>query len=414
MRIAHVMSYFQPQLGYQEYYLAREQRKMGHDVCVFTSDRRRPIKAFSKTFGTVLRSRYVGRGEFDEDGVKVVRLPCFLEFHDQIFVRNLRKALIDFRPDILCVHDEISYFALISLIHKIFLKLPVVMDVHADYINMSKNFLRRFVFHLLSKNPLYRMLYRRSDAYIAISKDSKEWLSNELGIKKNQIVVVPLGAEAELFSPSVLQRQQIREKYQFEDSAVLIYAGKLILGKDVELLLQAASLLTRKGLNIKVLIVGSGPENYQSKLQELVEQLRIKDIVVFRSFVDKKDLPGLYNAADIGVWPGDPSITIIEAMATGLPVVIPLLACTSHYFEYDIGFHFPRGNTVELAKRLELLVINDGVRQKKGLEARRMVVDNLNWHSINAKTIEVYRNAMETNYSHYSDDDKTVNHLLKG
>lgn len=390
MRIAHLMSYFQPQLGYQEYYLAKEQRKMGHDVCVFTSDRYFPLKSFSQTFGTVLRSRYLGSGTFNEDGVKVVRLPCFLEFRDQIFVKNLWKALSDFQPEIIHVHDEVSYFASMSLFFKAFLKYPVIVDVHADYVNMSKKFIRRFALHLASKNPLYRLFLNRVDAFVAISENAKRWLSNEFGIEKERITVVPLGADTELFGPSALKRKQTREKYCFEDSVVIIYAGKLIPGKDVELLLKAAYLLIEKGLNVKVLIVGSGPKDYESELQRISEQLQIEENVIFNSFVDKKDLPSFYNAADIGVWPGDPSITIIEAMTVGLPVVIPFSECTSHYFKYDIGLRFSRRGVTELANCLELLVSDVAERRRRGLEARRMVLDHLNWKAISSEMLEIY------------------------
>ena len=42
-------------------------------------------------------------------------------------------------PDILCIHDEISYFAFTALAHKILFKRPLIADVHADYINKTKN-----------------------------------------------------------------------------------------------------------------------------------------------------------------------------------------------------------------------------------------------------------------------------------
>ena len=176
----------------------------------------------------------------------------------------------------------------------------------------------------------------------------------------------------------------------------------MIPEKDIEFLLEATSLLTSKGLDIKVLIVGSGPRDYEQKLRSLAKRLRIENIVTFIGFVDKKDLPSLYNAADIGVWPGSPSITIIEAMATGLPIVIPFLGSTSHLFGYDVGFHFKRGNIAELTTCLKRLVVDENLRKKKGLEAQKMVVDRLNWKAVNAKTVAIYENAVLYNYSRHS------------
>jgi len=402
MRIVHVMSYFQPKLGYQEYYLVKEQLKMGHDVRVFTSDRYQYSKSFSQTFGSVLKGRIVGQGEFVEDGIRVVRLPCVFEFRDQIFARNIMKELVDFNPDIVCIHDEISYFAFTALLYKILFKKPLVADVHADYGNGTNNFLRKLVFNILSKNPLYRTLYNRSDAFIAITENSKHWLERELGIQNTRINIVPLAAETSLFHPNSLQRQENRQKYLLGDSVVVIYAGKVIPEKDLELLLEAVSAVSKKSLNVKLLIVGSGPKDYKLKLNSMVNALKIKHIVIFKEFVDKNDLPGLYNSADIGVWPGSPSITIIEAMAVGLPIVIPLLRNTSHLFGYDVGFHFTRGRASELEKCLEQLVSNKNLRQKKGLEAQRMVTERLNWASVNEETVSVYKKAITDNFCHYS------------
>lgn len=43
MKIVHVIDYFQPRLGYQETFLAKEHPKLGHEVYVVTSDRYNPI-----------------------------------------------------------------------------------------------------------------------------------------------------------------------------------------------------------------------------------------------------------------------------------------------------------------------------------------------------------------------------------
>ena len=63
MRIVHVADYFQPQLGYQEYFTARAQVKDGHEVHVITSYRYRPFDDFEHSVGPVLGARVVGTGD---------------------------------------------------------------------------------------------------------------------------------------------------------------------------------------------------------------------------------------------------------------------------------------------------------------------------------------------------------------
>lgn len=74
MKIAHVIDYFQPQFGYQETYLARQQLAEGHDVCVFTSERFRPIFYNGGGAQNVLGERIQRSGNFVEEGIRVCRL----------------------------------------------------------------------------------------------------------------------------------------------------------------------------------------------------------------------------------------------------------------------------------------------------------------------------------------------------
>jgi glycosyltransferase involved in cell wall biosynthesis len=57
-------------------------------------------------------------------------------------------------------------------------------------------------------------------------------------------------------------------------------------------------------------------------LRRRAAALGAADRVLFPGMLPHDALPGLFNAADAGAWPGDPSITLIEALGCGLPVVI--------------------------------------------------------------------------------------------
>ena len=53
MKIAHVVSYIQPEFGYEEYYTAREQAALGHEVHVITSDRIFPFNDVEKMLSDI-------------------------------------------------------------------------------------------------------------------------------------------------------------------------------------------------------------------------------------------------------------------------------------------------------------------------------------------------------------------------
>ena len=128
MKIVHVIPYFQPKLGYQEFYLAKEQQKMGHEVCVITSDRYAPYPDFLRTVGKILGQRYVGRGTFVEEGLKVVRLPLLFEIASTVLLLGLRETLADFAPDVVHAHGATSPITMETIVFKDAFHYKTVVD----------------------------------------------------------------------------------------------------------------------------------------------------------------------------------------------------------------------------------------------------------------------------------------------
>jgi len=368
---------------------------MGHDVCIITSDRYAPFPDFSRTVGNVLGKRYVGSGIFEEEGLKVIRLRCLFEYASIAVVWSLGNALTYFSPDIVHAHGEASFLSVLSVLYKHSLHYKVIIDSHVALLQ-TRSILRRALFHILSKNLIYRYLLRKADGYIAVSESSRECLSREWGINYDRIRMIPLGADKFLFSPNITKRKSLRSKLGIDDNeVVVIYAGKIIPSKDIDVLLLALVPLIHRYKNVKVLLVGSGNEEYLSRLRQIANKCKIGDSVLFHSFVDKTILPDFYNVADVGVWPGAPSITILEAMAAGLPIVIPRYDVTNtenlhHYLEYGNGFDFERGNMNELTGSLEKLVTSKNLRHEMGSKSRKLIVERLGWDTIAKETSSFY------------------------
>ena len=83
MKIIHIIDYFQPRLGYQEVFLAREHARLGHDVYVVTSDRYNPTVYSGNAAETVMGKRIAGSGFSDEEGIRVWRLKTLFEIPDK-------------------------------------------------------------------------------------------------------------------------------------------------------------------------------------------------------------------------------------------------------------------------------------------------------------------------------------------
>jgi glycosyltransferase involved in cell wall biosynthesis len=103
----------------------------------------------------------------------------------------------------------------------------------------------------------------------------------------------------------------------------LIFAGRLIREKHVDLLVEATALLIPQFPHLKVLIIGNGPE--QKRIETLVRVRDLGDSIILKSFCeDHRELIALFRSSRVFVLPSTREgfgITALEALACGLPVV---------------------------------------------------------------------------------------------
>jgi glycosyltransferase involved in cell wall biosynthesis len=83
----------------------------------------------------------------------------------------------------------------------------------------------------------------------------------------------------------------------------------------------------------------------------------IESRVIFAGFVKKENVRDYFSAADIGVWPGNNSVSIMEAMACRLPIIMAGMQL-SHLATYNNGLKFPAHDKEKLKIALDK-VIND-------------------------------------------------------
>ena len=124
------------------------------------------------------------------------------------------------------------------------------------------------------------------------------------------------------------KRNDIRQKYGLDEKdIVVVFSGRLSAEKGVVEVIRAVSQINEN--RVKLLIVGADfygmktSSPYEQKIQKEAEI--IKERVRFTGYIDYDDMPDIYNAADIAIlpsmWDEPAGLTIIEAMACGIPVI---------------------------------------------------------------------------------------------
>jgi glycosyltransferase involved in cell wall biosynthesis len=157
------------------------------------------------------------------------------------------------------------------------------------------------------------------------------------------------------------------------DSFVVGTVGRLVPIKDHQTLLKAAALLSKSGIDVRVLLVGSGPE--RERLQALAASV-MEGRVYFAG--DSSRVPELLNAMDVFALPSlneGMSNTLLEAMASGLPVLATNVGGNPEIVENDVnGCLFKAGDAAWLTEKLQLLAKNPALIHQLGTAARNHAI----------------------------------------
>jgi phosphatidyl-myo-inositol dimannoside synthase len=140
------------------------------------------------------------------------------------------------------------------------------------------------------------------------------------GVPDERIDVIPMGVDLERFTPSdTIQRA--------DGSLRVLCVSRLVAEKGVEDLVVAMRLLADRGVPARLTLVGEGP--LRGRLQAMAAQLGIDDRVDVAGTIPYEQLPSVHRAHDVFVLASGPRTTwqeqfgfaVVEAMASGLPVV---------------------------------------------------------------------------------------------
>ncbi|WP_367344390.1 glycosyltransferase family 4 protein [Methanomethylovorans sp.] len=159
-----------------------------------------------------------------------------------------------------------------------------------------------------------------SGTNIAVS-DWTEQRLKELGVSEDKIFVVPNGIDLKAISKIWAEDVVLSEGMNCRAYDV-IFAGRLIKEKNVDLLLRSLSLLKPDHPDIICCIVGDGPE--KTELVDLSKRIGIHTNVEFEDFQDYGSLIGKIKSSKVFVLPSSREgfgMVVLEAFASGIPVI---------------------------------------------------------------------------------------------
>ncbi|HEX8123148.1 MAG TPA: glycosyltransferase family 4 protein [Solirubrobacteraceae bacterium] len=232
------------------------------------------------------------------------------------------------------------------------------------------------------------------DHCIAISEDARLHLEVN-GVPEDRITVLPPGIDVERFRPAAEGPASEPAGGDGRHPLRILCVSRLVEEKGVDDVVVAAGLLRRRGIEVRVKLVGAGP--LAPRLPEMARRMGVEDAVELAGSVSYADLPDTYRAADVFVLASGPRTTwreqfgfaVVEAMASGLPVVAGHSGSLAEVVGDPDSLVVPHEPAL-LADKLARLAAGPDLRRRQGERNRRWAEERYDRRDVARRLGELY------------------------
>ncbi len=202
-------------------------------------------------------------------------------------------------------------------------RCPTFLIHHGSY----EGYPQAFSWWKLNKaRAIYNLSARKASAVSTVSEYSKKDMVRFYGMRPGNIHVVPEGVDTGRFRP-INDRERLvkwRTDAFGSDLPFIVYVGKPTERRNLSSLIHAFGELKKaSGIPHKLLIAGADLPG-TSPFRKIIKEEGLSNEVFVRGYVDHEEMPVVYNAADLLVYPSSYEgfgMPVLEAMACGTPVI---------------------------------------------------------------------------------------------
>ncbi len=339
---------------------------------------REALKKLGHTVYIVTVNDSIIKHEYDEKE-KILKIPGIpIGIYDyrlsEIYPISTVKMIKKWNLDVIHSHTEFGIGIFARILAKKF-KIPLVHTYHTLYEDYT-HYITHNHFNKLSKKIVKDLtkVYCVKTAQKTIVPTEKIYkLFKEKYMITKNISVIPSGIDIERFFEENVKKdkvEKIKEKYGItKKDFVIIFVGRLAPEKNIEFLLEAEQkMVEQKISNIKLLIVGDGPE--KENYINISRKFNIFDKVIFTGRIPQEEIQYYYQCADAFVTASNSEtqgLTVIEAMAAGVvPICINDMAFIDMLPKKSIF-----SNQNEYISQIVMFSENENLRNDYKMEIRK-------------------------------------------
>jgi len=265
--------------------------------------------------------------------------------------------------------------------------------------------------YMADKNSLFRLMARFATRMsVAVTSNSPQLLKdlariNEKDAQRRSRLMrkfspIVYGVNPEEFKPDKSKKEKIRKELGIEKrDTVVLSVGRLVAKKGFRYLVAAAPKVLKNNPKVTFIVVGEGDQ--RGDLERFAKKLGVFANFRFLGWVDYGRLVDYYNFGDIFVLPSvrdkegnldDQSVSVVEAMACGKPIV------TTNFPGYqrvvsdgENGYLTREKNVEQLADAIIKLSLSKSQREKMGRKSRDLVLEKFSWKAIGLQYTELFK-----------------------
>ena len=261
--------------------------------------------------------------------------------------------------------------------------IPVVIKVDDAVYEKSSGL--KAIQRRIEKRFSIKSLQGASEVFV-LNEQIKKVVSDNYRVPPEKISVMPNGIDLSFFDTIPAKRKRM-----------ILFSGVMYYHRGLDTLLEATAGIIKELPDIKVVLLGEGPE--LQRLQDIVSEKKLTANVEFKGWVERTEIPPYLSNASIGIGPLQLTpltaksipVKVLEYMASSLPIVAKKGSLSDDVLrDGENGYFIEDAN--ELAEKTISLLQNPSLVEKMGAMSRN-IVQKFSWPNLLLPMLEKYDKA---------------------
>jgi D-inositol-3-phosphate glycosyltransferase len=342
------------------------------------------------------------------------------------FVQKVAADVVLLKDPLLHAHYWDGALAGLKLIATLNRNVPMVFTPHSLAALKKHKFSDKkaeLKYNFIPRITWERYAMLASGKTVVSSATERQALISQYQLSKRYSAIVEPGLSVERLKP--IDQKSAREQLGLPlEGKIILSLGRITPSKQYEHALRGLAKI-RLQEPVYFVICGGSAGNPKSSeeaeyfryLKKVVSLRKLKNRVIFLPSISYQNVNLAYSSADLflATAANEPfGLTILEAMASGLPVIASESAGAAiHISHAKTGFKIDTGNSGLLSRTIENVLLGNGLIQRLAANGQRYVHQQFNWKTKSAQFLKIYHQVMEANPSFDFLNLLNTNHFLK-